>query len=168
MYAKFWFVTTMVICFSFVLTLAFVGPVRAAEPYVGDGPDNALTADNTWQIVEAGKPQWFAVCFDQHKSPKSTLVQMWAKPTATGAFLVLTPANVDNWKKTGGKIESIGAGTPNEFLKSQLSWEGIFDSTGKYYVMVRHSGYPGGVANSKLDPANFKLLITGGALVPCN
>jgi len=86
---------------------------------------------------------------------------MWSKPSNGAEFLVLTPGNAQNWRKTG-KIESIGAGTPNPNVKGQRFWKGDFKDTGTYYVVVKHGKYPGAIPDSPRPPTYFKLLISGG------
>lgn len=123
----------------------------------GMGPDDAMTAGYDWMPIVVGEQHWFAFEYDGKRDPIE--IKMYAKPTEGGMFRVLTPTQAQTWRKDG-KIESVGAGSSNSAVKSELYWTGEFNRAGTYYVVVEHS---------KLVPGTTwcKLTITGkGVTLP--
>lgn len=73
-----------------------------------------------------------------------------AKPVT---FNVLRTEDLDQYNKTG-KHEGIGTGSPNKYLKSQLSWEGYFMCSGTNYVLVA-------AAANATAPVTIKVTLSG-------
>lgn len=124
------------IVFVLVIT-ALVMPataLRAVTPTATE-PDDTMLLD-TWYPVAMGEQEWLVFNYDGKKDPIE--IHLYAKPTEGVAFRVLTPTQMEHWRDTG-KIEAIGAGSYNEFEKSELFWTGEFNLPGTYYVLVDHS-----------------------------
>ena len=119
-----------------LLLLLVPGFALAAGPE-GTGPDDALTADGSWAMLEPGEQVWYAFNYDGGESQIG--VKMNASPSDGAQFNVTTPDQAQKWRD-GGKLDHVGSGSKDQNVGADKSWSGNFNKGGTYYVLVEHTG----------------------------
>lgn len=113
-------------------------------------------APGQWQELVEGQQNWFAFIYDKHADDPMIEIKMYLKHTGGVSFKILTPEQADLWCRTG-EMSRVGAGAKNDKIGSDLSWQGMFTTSGTYYVVIEHSKSVG-------ETAFGKLLVTGAGV----
>lgn len=129
-------------------------PVVPSElkPLKGSGPDLAFEPGK-WQEISDGTTQWFAFTYDKHANDPAIEVKLYSKHLEGVSFRIVTPEQAEVWRRTG-ELKSVGVGSDNKSDSSDLSWKGLFTTSGTYYIVVEHK--PTGQA-----AAWGKIMVTG-------
>jgi hypothetical protein len=129
------------------------GVMMAMSAGLGSGPDGALRASGSWSELAPGQELWFAI--HTRGENENILAELNTGPDGNRtAFRVFTPTQIREWQ-AGGDLKAIGAGSPNAFLASDLSWRGNFNQAGTYYLRVENDG---------TLPSYFSLSVSGDDL----
>jgi len=106
------------------------------QPLKGSGPDLAFEPGK-WQEVSDGTTQWFAFTYDKHATDPAIEVKLYSKHLEGVSFRIVTPEQAEVWRKTG-ELKSVGVGSDNKSDSSDLSWKGLFTTSGTYYIVIEH------------------------------
>jgi len=123
---------------SFLGGESSTAPVTPTElkPIKGGGPDLAFEPGK-WQEISDGTTQWFAFTYDKHANDPAIEVKLYSKHLEGVSFRIVTPEQAEVWRKTG-ELKSVGAGSDNKSDSSDLSWKGLFTTSGTYYIVIEH------------------------------
>lgn len=102
----------------------------------GSGPDLAFEPGK-WQEISDGTTQWFAFTYDKHANDPTIEVKLYSKHLEGVSFRIVTPEQAEVWRKTG-ELKSVGFGSDNKSDSSDLSWKGLFTTSGTYYIVIEH------------------------------
>lgn len=89
-----------------------------------------------WMTLEGRGEHWYA--FTDKGKGKQIEIRLDAEPNDAVTFSVWTGEQYQRWAK-GEKVEPVGRGTVNGYVKSDGFWSGNFNVAGTYYVRIEHS-----------------------------
>ncbi len=121
-------------------------PVAEEAAPTGAGPEDALTINGDWKVLERGQQAWYAFSYG---GGVQVTIRMKVTPNNGASFAVWTPSDLNQWI-TKGTVDPVGRGTANDSERGDLNWSGSFNQAGTYYVVV---------SQWNSDPASFQLTI---------